>query len=154
METGRKEKKSKMGVRGQIRGSWIERKHHVWGEREADSKVRGWGCGGREGETGGPGGGINEAIDLSVRHTSAVLSLSSLIYSHHQHGMDFLPVASRHLHEREQDGRRHQGRGGGGGGGMGSVTSQYSNWGITLVQFCDTLWIFGYNVNTDRKLGF
>lgn len=43
-----------------------------------------------EEETGGPRGGINEAIDLSIQRTSAVLSLSSLVYSLHQHGMDFL----------------------------------------------------------------
>ena len=51
-----------------------------------------------EGEKGGrTRGGINESIDLSIQHSSAVLSLSSLIYSDHQHGMDFLRVASLHL---------------------------------------------------------
>lgn len=30
-----------------------KRRHHMWGEREAESKVRGWGCGGRDRGTHG-----------------------------------------------------------------------------------------------------
>lgn len=77
--------------------------------------------GGRQRQGGGPRGGINEAIDLSIQHTSAVLSLSSLIYSHHQHGDGFLCCSFSEF-ERNQYGRMDQRGGGEKGGEKGKAT--------------------------------
>lgn len=89
------------GAKGEIRGNRIEEASYVRRKGSRQQSERGEDV---EEETGGPRGGINETIDLSIQHTSAVLSLSSLIYLHHQHVMDFLAVTPLHLHECGRDG--------------------------------------------------
>lgn len=85
----RGESRERLAGGGGEKASRVRRKR----SRQQSEARRMW----RERKEGGPGGGINESIDLSVQRSSAVLSLSSLIYSDHQHGMDFLRVASLHL---------------------------------------------------------
>ncbi|TNN64278.1 hypothetical protein EYF80_025529 [Liparis tanakae] len=106
-----------MGVKGEIRGRGKEKASCV---RRKGSRQQSKGDEDVEEETGGPRGGIKEAIDQSVRRTPPALSPASLVYSHHQHGMDFLAQAPLHLHECDQNEWLDQRGGGGrGGGGVG-----------------------------------
>ncbi|KAK5858776.1 hypothetical protein PBY51_002891 [Eleginops maclovinus] len=102
-----------MGVKGEISGRGKKKKASYVRRKGSREQSEGDGDVGKE--TAGPRGSINEAIDLSVQRSSAVLSLSSLIYPHHQHGMDFLlcifiSVISMDRRIKEEQRRRRKGK--------------------------------------------